>query len=59
MYKWAKIQFASIFRLIDMRILCRQVYAKPMDVAAYRLSEDMPEKLRETLPDVEDLKKLL
>ena len=36
-----------------------QDYAKPMGVATYRLSEDMPEKLREALPDVEELKKLL
>ena len=36
-----------------------QDYAKPMGVATYRLREDMPEKLREALPDVEDLKKLL
>ena len=36
-----------------------QDYAKPMGVATYRLREDMPEKLRETLPDVEDLKRLL
>ena len=36
-----------------------QDYAKPMGVATYRLSEDMPAKLREALPDVEDLKKLL
>ena len=36
-----------------------QDYAKPMGVATYRLSEDMPEKLRESLPDVEELKKLL
>ena len=36
-----------------------QDYAKPMGVATYRLHEDMPEKLREALPDVEDLKKLL
>lgn len=36
-----------------------QDYAKPMGVATYRLSEDMPEKLREALPDVEDLKRLL
>ena len=35
-----------------------QDYAKPMGVATYRLREDMPEKLREALPDVEDLKKL-
>ena len=28
-------------------------------VATYRLSEDMPEKLREALPDVEELRKLL
>ena len=36
-----------------------QDYAKPMGVATYRLSEDMPEKLRGALPDVEELKKLL
>ena len=36
-----------------------QDYAKPMGVATYRLSEDMPDKLREALPDVEELKKLL
>lgn len=36
-----------------------QDYAKPMGVATYRLSKDMPDKLREALPDVEELKKLL
>ena len=36
-----------------------QDYAKPMGVATYRLREDMPERLREALPDVEELKKLL
>ncbi len=36
-----------------------QDYAKPMGVATYRLSQDMPDKLREALPDVEELKKLL
>lgn len=36
-----------------------QDYAKPMGVATYRLTSDMPEKLRNALPDVEDLKKLL
>ena len=36
-----------------------QDYAKPMGVATYRLSEEMPKKLREALPDVEELKKLL
>ena len=36
-----------------------QDYAKPMGVATYRIREDMPEKLREALPDVEELKKLL
>lgn len=36
-----------------------QDYAKPMGVATYRLSKDMPDKLREALPDIEDLKKLL
>ena len=36
-----------------------QDYAKPMGVATYRLSQDMPDKLREALPDIEELKKLL
>ena len=36
-----------------------QDYAKPIGVATYHLSEDMTEKLREALPDVEELKKLL
>lgn len=51
-------------------ILCREMnqtfvefavrdYNKPMGVAVYRTSEDMPEKLRKALPNIEDLKKLL
>ena len=36
-----------------------QDYAKPMGVATYRLNSEMPEKLRNALPDVEELKKLL
>lgn len=36
-----------------------QDYDKPMGVAAYRLRQEMPKKLRDALPDVEDLKKLL
>lgn len=36
-----------------------QDYAKPMGVATCRINSDMPKKLREALPDVEDLKKLL
>lgn len=36
-----------------------QDYAKPMGVATYRMNADMPEKLREALPDVEELRKLL
>ena len=51
-------------------ILCREMnqtfvefavrdYNKPMGVATYRASEDMPERLRNALPDIEDLKKLL
>lgn len=34
-------------------------YAKPMGVATYRTTTDMPEELRRTLPDIEELKKLL
>lgn len=36
-----------------------QDYNKPMGVATYSTSSDMPEKLREALPDIEELKKLL
>lgn len=36
-----------------------QDYTKPMGVATYKTSEDMSEELRKSLPDVEDLKKLL
>ena len=36
-----------------------QDYAKPMGVATYRLSKDLPDKLREALPDVEELRQLL
>lgn len=34
-------------------------YDKPMGVATYSSSEDMPERLRNALPDIEALKKLL
>ncbi len=36
-----------------------QDYHKPMGVATYTSSSDMPEHLRKALPDVEELKKLL
>ena len=36
-----------------------QDYNKPMGVATYSTSADVPEKLRKTLPDIEELKKLL
>ena len=36
-----------------------QDYNKPMGVATYTTSEEMPEKLRNALPDIEELKKLL
>ncbi len=34
-------------------------YNKPMGVAVYRTMNDMPERLRKALPDVEELRKLL
>lgn len=34
-------------------------YNKPMGVATYTTTTDMPEELRKTLPDIEELKKLL
>ncbi|MFS2808371.1 PDDEXK nuclease domain-containing protein [Parabacteroides distasonis] len=51
-------------------ILCREMnqtfvefavrdYNKPMGVATYRASEEMPERLRKALPDIDELKKLL
>lgn len=34
-------------------------YDKPMGVATYRATKDMPERLRNALPDIEELKNLL
>ena len=34
-------------------------YSKPMGVATYTTSQDMPEPFRKALPDIEELKKLL
>lgn len=34
-------------------------YNKPMGVATYRTKSDMPERLRQALPDMEELKKLI
>lgn len=34
-------------------------YSKPMGVATYKTTDDMPEKIRKALPDVEDLRRLL
>lgn len=36
-----------------------QDYTKPMGVATYTTAEDMPEKLRKALPNVDDLRRLL
>ena len=36
-----------------------QDYKKPMGVATYKTSKDMSEELRQALPDIEDLKRLL
>lgn len=36
-----------------------QDYTRPMGVATYKTSKDMSEKMRNALPNVEDLKKLL
>ena len=51
-------------------ILCRDMkkpfvdfiirdFDKPMGVATYKTSKDMPEEIRKALPDIEDLKRLL
>ena len=34
-------------------------YDKSMEVATYKTASDMPERLRNALPDMEELKKLL
>ena len=34
-------------------------YNKPMGVATYKTADEMPEKIRKALPDIEELKKLL
>jgi hypothetical protein len=34
-------------------------YTKPMGVATYRTSAEMPEKWRNALPDIDEMKKLL
>ena len=36
-----------------------QDYDKPLGVATYKTSDEMPEKLKKALPNVDDLKKLL
>ena len=34
-------------------------YSKPMGVATYKTADEMPEKIRKALPDMEELKKLI
>lgn len=34
-------------------------YDSPMGVATYKTMQDMPEKLRQALPDIEEMKKLM
>ena len=36
-----------------------QDYDKPLGVSTYKTSDEMPEKLKQALPDIEELKKLL
>ena len=36
-----------------------QDYAKPMGVATYKTSDDMPQELKNALPNIDDLRKLL
>ena len=36
-----------------------QRYDSPMGVAIYKTAEDMPERLRKTLSDIEELRKLI
>ncbi len=36
-----------------------QKYTSPMGVATYKTSDDMPEDLRKTLPNIEDLKRVI
>jgi len=34
-------------------------YSKPMGVVTYKTADEMPEKMRKALPDMEELKKLI
>ena len=34
-------------------------YSKPMGVATYKTADDMPEKIRKALPDIDELKRLI
>ncbi|MBQ0051309.1 MAG: hypothetical protein KBT11_04505 [Treponema sp.] len=36
-----------------------QDYDKPMGVSTYKSMEDMPEKIKKVMPDIEELKKLI
>lgn len=36
-----------------------QKYTSPMGVATYKTADDMPENLRKTLPNIEDLEKII
>lgn len=44
---------------MSMRGCVIRSYNSPMGVATYTLAEDMPPNLRQTLPDIDDLKALL
>ena len=36
-----------------------QDYDKPMGVSTYKSMEDMPEKIKNVMPDIEELRKLI
>lgn len=48
-----------ILDFINVEELGERDYDKPMGVATYKTSADMPERLRKALPDIEELKKML
>ena len=50
--------YEGVYRILTVEFAVRD-YNKPMGVATYRASKDMPERLRNALPNIEDLKKLL
>ena len=57
-YVW----YSVLYRMLTDKMYVEYViqdYDKPLGVATYKTSDEMPEKLKQALPDIEELKKLL